>query len=263
MINHRMNTSAISYKRLGAKDFMDLSQLDSDPIFEAIFQIRFESKQDAAASILAGMMYSHVHDTYPKSENLTFPPLPKEVLDNDPRFRYTPEIRYLGDDKILSFGRRMMNVISLSPYCKWSNFKPLILDALGHLQDSGLVHKLERVSFKYSNIIEAGDSAEEQFNLLNCNLTLGGHDLTECPTQIRTEFNVGKYVNIVQVSPFTKLENPISGNEVEGLLLDIDTILNIDDEFWKNKEAIIEEFHKTEKDIFKSILKESTLERYV
>lgn len=242
---------------------MDLSQLDSDPIFEAIFQIRFESNQDAAASILAGLMYPHVRDIYPKSENLRVPPLPKDVLDNDPRFKYSPEMRYLADDKILSFGKRVMNVISLSPYCKWENFKPLILDALEHLQKSGLATKLERFSFKYANIIEAGDSPQEQFSLLNCDLTLGEHDLTNCPTQIRTELNIGNYTNIIQVSPFAELENAVNGKRVRGLLLDIDTIREIDDGFWDQKEALIEECHKTEKDIFRSILKESTLEKYL
>lgn len=241
---------------------MELSELHTDPIVEAQFQIRFNSEQEATANILAGMMYPFLKETYPKSEALAPPPIPKELLENDPRFKFSPEIRFVGESKVLSIGRHVMNIISLAPYCKWQNFKPMILDALRHLESSGLATEIERISFKYSNIIEGGSSAKEQFETINLTVKAGEHDLTDHPTQIRTEIKMGDYVNIIQVVPFARSENSITNKASEGLLLDIDTIRNFGNEFWSNREQAIEDCHDAEKKIFASILKTSTLERY-
>lgn len=237
--------------------------LERDPIVEALFEIRFSCKEDRPSGLLPGVLYPSIRDSFPKSQILDVNNLPIQIRDSDPNLRYTTTQRFIGDRSQVNVGPRALTVVSPRPYMGWKAFKPIIIECLAHLQKTDFIDTIERFSLRYINVIAAEGTPKEQFSKIRFNGNLGEFDLTAMTTQTRTEVLHKGLLCSINVSSNTNAAISQTGEQISGILLDIDTIqLNPQSDFWSNPGQYIENVHEAETDIFFGTLTPETLAYY-
>jgi len=238
-------------------------RLKKDPIVEAIFEIRFSSKNASVANILPGLFYPDVKDKFPKIETLPTANIPEQLVLADPSLKYRPHYRLVGKNYLVLTGEHTLTVSCRRPYTGWKQFRPVIMQFISLLQKTALVDVVERFSIKYINLLEGAREPKAQFGLTKLNIQVCSYSLTEHLTQVRTEIVKDGFTNVVQVlsgaSVHIENESPI-----DGLLIDIDTICNGPfKDFWSEIPALLERAHLTEKRIFfEDILTKETIGLY-
>lgn len=235
-------------------------RLRTDPILEAIFEVRYEATLPAAA--VAGLLYGELRKTLPIFEQLPAASIPAQIAESDPSLAYVPRYRIRNEARFsVVVGQSVLGISCAQPYVGWSEFKPHIISVLREAEKMDFMKKIERCSIKYVNLLEA-PTIKDQSAMINASLMLGDMDLGENLTQIRSEIRKDGFVNVVQLGTGAQATVEGSTQQPLGLLLDIDTILVAPKDFWGNLSELVESSHSTEKSLFFSFLSKSAISKY-
>ena len=238
------------------------TKLKKEPLIDAIFELRFTSAVPAS-SILPGILFAQlIGDKSDKSiERLGAADLPKQVRDADPNLQYAPIIRIHWRSFLIFISDRSVAVACKLPYVGWNAFQPAIIEVVGHLKDAEIIQSVQRYSLKYVNLLPALD-AKEPVSLLNVEISLGNHKLEKEIFQVRVEIPREGFTNAVQVASPAEV-TMLDGVKKEGIIVDIDTTKNIDNEdlngFIKNLPDKLSAIRATNKAMFFECLKPETI----
>lgn len=235
-------------------------RLQKDPIIEAVFELRFQSANQALSDLLPGMLFIDLKEQFPTIGRMPISELPREVQEQTPDLRYQPRYQLAGEEFVLLLGDHSLVVSSPRPYAGWGSFRAIILKVLTLLDNTKLISVIERYSLKYVNLLEAED-LKSQFAAINLSAQMGKYPLTDYPSQFKAEITEENFVNLIEIIPNTKVKTNKS-ERLQGLLLSVDTIQNNPKDFWKNVGALIDQAHNTEKRFFFGILTEETIEKF-
>lgn len=238
-------------------------RLKKEPLIQAVFEMRF-SGIVPASEIFPGFLFGKREDKNDKTliENLPAAQVPKQLRDMDPNLQFVPVIRLIWKKYIISISDRSVVIGCDYPYPGWDKFKPIIIEIIGHLKESGIVASVSRYSMKYVDLIESADIAH-QISLIDMKVSVAGQELKNQNFHIRIEFPVKDFINVVQIVPAASA-NLSNGEKREGVIIDVDTIYNINDQ--KIEDVIndgfdggLEIIHKINKRMFFSCLTEETI----
>lgn len=233
-------------------------KLERDPIVEAIFEIRFQSKVPSVSTLLPGLMYSSLKSDFEAPERLPQANFLPFVAPVDPNLKYQPSFRIKNKEFIILLGDYSLIVSCPRPYVGWERFRNIILSLLKDLNNTDLILEVERISVKYLNLLEA-DSTNKQFGLLNMSIQLGNYDLTSHNTFIQSEIIEDGLINLIEIRSNVQLtrENETTN---PGLLLAVDTISDKHENFWEKMGEYVDKVHSKEKQIFYSLLTDSAVD---
>jgi uncharacterized protein (TIGR04255 family) len=233
--------------------------LSWDPILEAVAEIRFGPTAPSADELFVGMVYSEFKESFPKVENLPVSNVPREIRVQDPELMYRPHVRLSGPTGAIMLGPRVAAMTNQRPYLGWESFQPQALRLFSFLMGTGQLQKIERISVKYVNIVPF-DKVPSDSKLIDADLYLGGHNLLDLPTTVRTEIEADGFVTVVQVLTKATAKS-VSKEKFEGMILDIDTIsrgaIDLSSGVLEQK---LNHAHGLEKDLFFRILSRSAIE---
>jgi uncharacterized protein (TIGR04255 family) len=225
--------------------------LNTDPIIEALFELRFSCKEGLPDNLLAGVLYNALKEHFPKSEMLDINNLPVDIREKDANLKYAAYQRFTGEGAQVNVGPRVFSVACQRAYMGWDRFKPLILECLGHLHETGFVETVERHSLRYINLIQVNSPSTNQFSKINFNGKLGNIDLNETKTQMQIEFVENEILKKISVSSDTNVEFTQTEEKSSGIMLDIDCIMGTgENNFWENRSGYIDAVHEAVTDIF-------------
>lgn len=241
-------------------------RLERDTILEALYEMRFQSKQNFTGSIFSGLLYSQkeTRTRYPLLEELSAAKLPSEAAVMDPNLRYVATHRLKGEKYSIQIGAQSVALSCASPYTGWRHFKPEILFVTQAVLKTELIERVERFSLRYINLL-LHDDATSGLQKLVLDINAGGRNLTADPliaiTHLRTELHEKGFINVIQVASPTTVEMRATNETKRGTLLDIDTIhpLTEGESFGEIHEVMLESCHQEEKEMFFSLLKPKTL----
>lgn len=239
-------------------------KLARPPILEATAEIRFENTLGlGSGSIISGALFSALKDQFPKFEPHPSSQLPAALKDADPNLRYLPTHRLVGEAEVVLVGDRVLGQSRVGGYPGWDAFKASVLKTLETAKHLEVIGAVERVSVKYVNLIES-PLGSDQLGLTEITISLGSHRLGSESATLRTEFIRGRAVSIVQVVSQAKtLATPERASGKEGLILDIDTIINGPfSRFWDELPTILDEAHSLAEEMFFGLVKEDTVNGY-
>jgi uncharacterized protein (TIGR04255 family) len=236
-------------------------KLQRDTIYEAIFEMRFTAKPPATSSLLLGLLYSQLQGLFQKSEDLPVAMMPAEMRNQlGPLMLYQPVHTLTGKGIRLAIGPRVLNLGVVRPYCGWDKFKTLIGQCSGALLKTGMIADMERCSLKYTNLLCEGRD-ENDLRQLKVSVQLDGFDLLPTGTLIKAEIRHNDCNVIVSVAAGASVQQ-VGAPPAIGVLLDVDAVkdgpVGTSD---KERETLFELLHTTEKEVFFSLLTETTLER--
>lgn len=241
--------------------------LETDPIAEAIFELRFRPRNDLYASeILPGVLYKDLQSEFPKFSKLAATNIPIEIRSRDPKLIYAPTNRFDGDQYAIQTGDRVFNISCKRPYHGWPAFRDKILNLVDLLRSTEIFDSIERFSLKYSNLIEPQEG-RPKLKLLDANAQIGPFDLNEHGCNLTTEIKSGDTVTIINIVTSAEVVIPGAEKPLSGLLLNIDTIHIFPEhirspEFWESFGARIDDLRAIEKNIFFSLMSNETVARY-
>lgn len=238
--------------------------LKSEPILEALCELRFSQSFPGASALLPGQLASTFATTYPKFESLATAQLPQSVRELDLNLKYAHLCRLSGPAGTINIAD---NAVSLSvpgapvgvAYPGWVAFKARILELFSSVLNSTAVGVPERISIKYINILGAGElrALEE---LTTARVSLGGQEVTTGPLQLRTEFRLEHHAIVVQISNPAQI-NVVSGEQLQGLVLEVDTV-RVAPVVVSELESMLEEAHSAAKDVFFKLISPQILGTY-
>ncbi len=235
-------------------------KLQVSPLRETIFEIRFQPTTPAAGDLLPGLLYSAMKSDYPEVMPLPMASVPRGIREKNPDLHFQPSHRLQGNVTSVQVGDRAVSLIT-TEYPGWNRFREKLESLIKAVRETGLVKHVDRFSLKYINIIEASGT-EKQLALINMKIELNNAAPSERGFQLRAEYDEGKCITIIQITPGSTAKHPSSGKEVSGLLFEVDTIrFEPDSAFLTNPAAFLEEGHSVAKRTFFSLLAKTTLER--
>lgn len=237
-------------------------KLARDPILEAICELRFESAQQGVEAILLSVLMTKFRDITPNFSKLPTAEIPQPLREQDDQLRHAPHFRLAGREFTIAIGSHSVIVAALRPYAGWAKFRPMILEVLRAVLETGQVARVARLSVRYVNLLSVSPGSGMQ-DVLRVSLSLGEDQATDLnPTMIRRELRNNGIVRIVQVmSPSTAEAS--DGSRWSGIAVDVDIIrLEIPGDFSRHVEEFIDELHGLEKSTFFGLIREEALQAY-
>jgi len=222
------------------------------PILEVILEIRFVTAEDWA--LLPGLLYTHIKERYPKSENLPITEMPEEFLRTEPGMVHAPRIRFLGKGFVIQFGPRVISLLTQGEYPGWHAIKDELRWLLEKLEAAAFIHEGERLGMRYIDFFE-----DDIFSRLELDIRSGGEPVSG------VEMNFATVFRREQMTARLVLQNgamALRGNKmVAGSILDLDVWLGPSDfEIFGNVAERFEDAHRCNKEIFFGILKTEFLD---
>ncbi len=236
------------------------TKLRKEPLIDAIFEVRFNSHIPASI-LLTGVLYNKL-DGEKQLIQLPVAQLPKEVRDADPNLKYAPVSRIDWADFFVSISDYSAAISCKYPYCGWKNFEPAILKLLSILNESGIVSNVERYSLKYIDLIQDLDS-QQKVSAINLDVSIADHKLSNEQFHLRIEIPDNEFLHGVQVASTANvvLHN---GKQIEGLLIDIDSIVQFNStlsSLLSDIQKRLEQIHLANKKMFFNCLKPEALDQ--
>lgn len=233
-------------------------RLAKEPIIEAIWEIRFESRAPSAGDVLPGLVYNELRDKYPQVVRLPGADIPHPVAVKEPAFRYMPRIGMHANNQAILLGERVAALSVRRPYPGWSSFSRDIRSLLQVLKGTDLIDTIERFSLKYVDVIDLGP--EPTLEWLNMTLRLGTHEIGAEPAQVRAEIDDGNLTHRVQAISPAEVAFGDGGEGLRGVLLEIDSVRILrQGESWSVVEDELDTVHTACKRMFFSLLTAETL----
>ena len=238
-------------------------KLKKEPLIEAVWELRFEPKEESAAEILAGIIYNSLRHEYPKIVRLPAADIPRPIARVDPLLRYAPTIRLesiSASPFAVQIGDRVVSLNNRRPYKGWSEFSKRIHDLVKLLRSTELVQKPTRFSLRYIDLLELDPSPS--LASLRVRVEVAERDLSKCPIQLRAEIQDDPFVHILQIAS-PALVTIGNAEQHKGTLVDIDTIRNVEPsaDFWEILDAELDEAHARSNRLFFELLTSEALER--
>lgn len=233
-------------------------RLETVPLFEATFELRFRPTREDAVDLLPGILFSALGDRYGRSEATPLASLPRAIRSQDSKLWYQAHYRLLGENGGVFVGDRVAGLNHGPPYDGWSTFLPQIEALLEVISRNEIIEHLERYSMKFTNVL-MGEPGR-RLDLLDFEVELADYELAEAGMSFRTELKDDRLIRIIEIVPAATINNPRT-KPIDGLLLSLDCINpSPEDGFLTSPQAGLEEVHTELKSLFFSIITNDTLE---
>ena len=230
---------------------MDKLPISINPctIFEAIFEIRFESSFPGDA--IFGIVYNQFKDEFQNVEQLPVLQLPAAIRSQDPNLKFTPHYKIKRDNFIIQIGPNVFSLANIKEYCGWEDFSKTIFDTYSKLSDLNLIRQQFRTALRYINILQGINIFENtNLNIQLNNERLGGN-------QINFTAEVPYKHGLSKLKLINFAEAVFENQAIKGSIVDIDTHVKLDD--FPGLEEAIECAHIAEKKLFFSLLDKNFL----
>jgi len=235
-------------------------RLRKEPLFEAVWEIRFSGTRAGVADLLPGLIFRELSDKYSNIIKLPIASIPDSIVQSDPKLMYVPKIRLEHGNQAVQIGEHAVSLSCRRPYSGWPVFSADIRKLASTIFQTGLVKELDRFSLKYMDLISLNQTTG--LDCLDLDIRLGNIAIGGRPVQLRSEIVEKDLIHIVQIVAPARVSLPGDENDMRGVLLDIDTIkMTSGGNSWEILSQNLDDVHLSCKKIFFSLLKPETIEK--
>lgn len=234
------------------------TRLVSEPIIEAVSEVRFDAAGEAAVNLLPGIFHEKFGPF--DQQGRVFPVLPSEIMSSDPSLAFRPQVAMAKGNRIIQVGAKVVSVAVRAPYPGWKEFSAFIRQVYDVVCAQSFITTYDWLSLKYVDMVTF-DGETPSLSWLNAEVELGGTRVEEQPVSLRVESVEGPVTTVVNIG------SPVQTQQLDrsartGVLLDVDTIHREPfAEFASQYSDVLEKLHDRNKQQFFSLLSESTRDR--
>lgn len=223
-------------------------KITPDPIKEVVVEIRFESALPADATF--GVVYNALRHAYQNAEALPITQIPEFVRSQDPNLIYQPYYKLSKEDFSVQVGPKVLSLVVSKPYPGWDSYMSEILDVFGRVRDLNFITTVERVGLRYIDFFE-----QDIFKNINLRITVNNEPSVAEQTFVRTLMRKDRFYCVLQIGNQMTVRS-IKGEENVGSVIDVDTFAtNIGEDFFGQMDALLQEAHTFQKELFFGLLK--------
>ncbi len=226
------------------------TRLTSEPIVDVTCEVRFEASKAGVANLLPGLLVGKLGD-FEDVEKLVVSDFPEALLVHE-AFKYQPHLRLKNGNLFVAVSNNSLAISSKPPYSGWGEFKAYVLKVFEVLRESKLAQKVTRLSLRYADVIPTESSSG--LDLLDVDLRLA-HVRDYESVQINLSRRIDDIFIITQVGTPAQ-----AGDGRQGLVVDVDTTCDAEDDFWGTLDHALNRLHSANKEVFFGLLKHETLE---
>jgi len=222
------------------------------PILEAIFEMRFDSNLPEDA--IFGVLYNKFQDEYQNVEPLPILQLPQVVRAQDPNLIYAPHYKLSNENTVIQIGPKVFSLANVGEYAGWDRFSEQIQSIYNKIEETKIVFTVNRIALRYINIFE-------DTNILlgtNFKASLGDESLNDQKINFAAEISSSN--SISQLKIINSAEAIISGRQIKGSIIDIDSAVNLQN--FDTFLSAIECSHIEEKTLFYKVLGQDFIKKF-
>lgn len=198
------------------------TKLNIEPLVEAVFEMRFNSNNPAASSIMPGLLFQNLDNIGPEIERLPAAEIPSQIRLTQPNLRFQPLLRLNWGDYYIFVGDSVLSLVCKMPYQGWTSFKEKINTLVNSVKSVNLITSIEQHALKYSDLIE-GVNLSEQIKRLDMSIRLGNIEIKSEQFHLRVEHQRDGFLHVLQIAPLTTV-TMITQERRTGIFVDVDTI---------------------------------------
>jgi uncharacterized protein (TIGR04255 family) len=236
------------------------TRLGKEPLLDAIFEIRFDSTAPAS-SVFPGLLYANLSGEK-TLERLPAADIPQAIRSIDPNLQFAPVGRVAWGNFYVLYSDKSIAIACKMPYSGWDKFKPAIEEVVKQIENARVIHKIDKVSLKYADLIERV-TFQEQLEAINLNVVVAGQQLKTEPFQLRVQVERSNWAHSIQLLAGMTVSLAEGGTR-SGLIVETDTFKiqnNMQmDEFVTQCSGMLDEMHSSNKEVFFDLLTTATLE---
>ena len=236
--------------------------LEREPLLDAVFEVRLKGDH-SLGDILPGILF---HGLDPKPDIIRLPAaeLPQPVRRHDPNLQYAPLQRLDWSNFVIVVGDSNLALACKLPYPGWLTFKSEgILKVMKLVAEAGIKGEVERFSVRYQGLIEAENLAD-QIGKVDLAIQLGTLDVKSSQIHLRVEFAEDGITHVLTMKTGTTAERAYDKREMSGLLVDIDSIQDIESmhfsDFALALESKLDKVRQANKALFFNHLKQEAID---
>lgn len=199
-------------------------QLEQEPLVDALCELRMETSAPLA-DILPGILF-HKLEPKPTIKRLPAAEIPQPMRANDRSLQYAPTQRLEWGNYVIAVGDSNVVISCKLPYPGWPQFKSKIIEIISLIADVGVAGKVQRISVKYVNLIEA-PTLENQLAKIDLELRIGPLTVSAEHIDMKVHHVDGDVIHILTVVTGANAKLP-DGRESHGVVVDVDSIRNIE-----------------------------------
>lgn len=220
------------------------------PIVDSLIEIRFKSNINHNA--IFGIIYNSLRSDFQKVENLPILQIPEAIRMKDPNLKYKPLYRISNKDFVVQIGPDVLAIGAYPKYVGWEKFSKTIFNTLNTIESLNIISEVERLGIRYINFFQGNI-----FDNIKLEINLGGSSILNQKSVFRTEINHGNFSSVLQIS------NDAQSEGKHGSIIDIDCSKTKGlQDFFKNKESLINEGHSKEKELFFDLIRVEYLNNF-
>lgn len=222
------------------------------PIIDCNIELRFRTTFESGA--IFGIVYNAFKNLYPDVEKMPILNIPEEIRIADPNLRYQALYKLTNGGFVLATGPRVVTLGKSGEYPGWSQLSERLRRMVEIFSGLEFVEEVERIGLRYINFFEF-----DIFEKIKLTVEMGKAPITKNETLVRSIFPGNRYKSKLQVANHVTVI--VDGVKRKGSIIDIDTSLDRDiRDFFRDSNAIIEEGHNEEKELFFSLLETDFLQ---
>ncbi len=97
-------------------------RLRKEPLFEAVWEIRFTGTKAGVADLLPGLIFKELSHKYSNIVKLPAANIPDPIVESDPKLKYVPKIRIENANQAVQIGEHAVSLSCRRPYSGWPAF---------------------------------------------------------------------------------------------------------------------------------------------
>lgn len=198
-------------------------KLNREPLIEAVCQVTVTGTVPVHA-YFPGILMAKFPGEVSQLEQLPQAMVPEEIRAAHPALEFQPLVQFSFRGILVLVGTRQVTVSNQKPYLGWAAFKPLIVEVLTALLDPQLVTSVQRVSLKYTNVLNS-EEKPDPLGAMDWKISVGSLPLMLQATQLRTETYDDGIATIVSMIGSVTAQSG-TGAPIQGTLIDVDTVCN-------------------------------------
>jgi uncharacterized protein (TIGR04255 family) len=232
------------------------TRLRRPPLVEVAYEIRFSASTTGNTELLPGLLFASLAPLFTQSENTPLGMVPDELRRKHPELMYAAQTQLKGPDWILQIGPQVIGLVTTS-YPGWQPYKKVCRKVSAAVRATNTFGSVERLSLKYSNIIE--HPPDDPWSTLKISVNVPHGTMSPKGFRLRFEQVQGPLLTIVDCATSATSKQPPRS----GLLLSIDTIResglsNIED----GLPEFLDETHSAVESLFFGLISDRSLESF-
>lgn len=200
-------------------------RLEHAPVLDAVLGLELVSRSQIGGldALLPGILMARFGAEIKRIEDGPPPPPPELSAGNQMMYVGSFPKRVFWKSYQVTLAGASVSIAFDGDYPGWATFRQDAIEMFTAILQSGVVEWVARQSVKYVNMFDVDLTRKiGTADILNWAVNVGGHDLTGGNTVLRSEFQRGPFLNILQV--LTRADAFTRNGKKSGCIVDIDSI---------------------------------------